>query len=64
LVPLRSLRRTLRPSMLAEVANGSPIARPLRRRRIRTGDVVMVAVWGRFGLEVQVPRAERDGQIG
>ena len=31
--------------MLAEVANGSPIAGPLRRRRIRTGDVLMVAVW-------------------
>src|SRR5258708_15279334 len=31
--------------MLAEVANGFSIARPLRRRRTRTGDILMLAVW-------------------
>jgi translation initiation factor IF-1 len=50
--------------MLAEVANGFSIARLVRRRRIRTGDVLVVAVWvvsdGR--CTYYVPNG--DGQIG
>ena len=48
-------------SVLPEVANGSPIATPLWRHRIRSGDLLIVAI---CSFRTRGTRVEQDGQSG